>query len=50
MHFSPSNTYKIKYFNWTKNRTEETELPASQADYPFQLKGNVNLKGNLNEK
>lgn len=32
MHFSPANTYKIKYFNWTKNRTEETELPASQAD------------------
>lgn len=32
MHFSPGNTYKIKYFNWTKNRTEEIELPASQAN------------------
>lgn len=32
MRFSAGNTYKIKYFNWTKNRTEETELPASQAN------------------
>lgn len=28
--FSAGSTYKIKYFNWTNNRTEEIELPASQ--------------------
>lgn len=32
MRFSPGNAYKIKYFDWTRNRTEETDLPASQAN------------------
>lgn len=32
MRFSPGHTYKIKYFSWPKNRLEETELPASQAN------------------
>lgn len=25
---SPGKTYKIKYFNWIKDKTEEIELPA----------------------
>jgi len=28
--FLPGKTYKIKYFNWIKNKTEVMQLPASQ--------------------
>lgn len=30
--FSPEKKYRVKYYNWLKNATEEIELPASQVN------------------
>lgn len=32
MNFSSANTYKIKYFNWVDNTTQEMALPAQQVN------------------